>query len=149
MRQINYIFIDSDTQTHNHQSGRCDVSNLRYHFVVNSQGPVINTTDIQFTTKLIDGPIYAHDKFNKCSIFIRYCGSLEPCGTLQSALPLGSSKNLELRAKLISLLVDLRKHYPEAKILGLSELRPKEYHAKNIIVSDVMNVLRAELAEQP
>ena len=159
MRQINYIFIDSDTQTRNHQSGRCDVSNLRYHFVVNSQGPVINTTDIQFTTKLIDGPIYAHDKFNKCSIFIRYCGSLEPCGTLRSALPLGSSKNLEpsifaalnleLRAKLISLLVDLRKHYPEAKILGLSELRPKEYHAKNIIVSDVMNVLRAELAEQP
>ena len=78
MRKIHYIFIDSDTEAHRNKSGRHDVSNLRYHFVINSQGLVINPTDIQFTTKLIDGPIYEPDKYNKCSIFIRYCGSLRP-----------------------------------------------------------------------
>lgn len=146
MRQIDYIFIDSDTQDNNSKSGRRDVSDLRYHFVINSQGLVISTTDIKLTTKLIAGPIYDPDKFNRRSIFIRYCGSLrpeawliEPSGTL----------NFELRKALLQLLVSLRKHFPEAKILGLSELRPKEYEAKNIIVSDAMNVLRRELSDLP
>ena len=148
MRQINYIFIDSDTQTHNHQSGRCDVSNLRYHFVVNSQGLVINPTDIQFTTKLIDGPIYEPDKYNKCSIFIRYCGSLRP----EAWLLEGESSVKDIlgqRSALLNLLVELRQHFPDAKILGVSELDGRELYCKNIIVSDAMNVLRRELSDLP
>ena len=76
MRKIEYIFIDSDREALGSKSDRYDVSNLRYHYVVNSQGLVINPTPIQLTSKLIDGPIYDPDKYNKCSIFVRYCGYL-------------------------------------------------------------------------
>ena len=74
MRKIDYIFIDSDRKTNDSKPDSHDVSNLRYHYVVNSQGCVINPTPVQLTTKLIDGPVYDPDKYNKCSIFVRYCG---------------------------------------------------------------------------
>ena len=137
MRKIDYIFIDSDHEANNSKSGRYDVSNLRYHYVVNSQGLVINPTPVQLTTKLIDGPIYDPDKYNKCSIFVRYCGDLN------------SNDILGQRAALLNLLVELRQHFPEAKILGLSEIDGKELHSRNIIVSDAMNVLRRELSDLP
>lgn len=184
MRKIDYIFIDSDTQDNNSKSGRSDVSNLRYHFIVNVQGLVINTTDIKLTTKLIAGPIYDPDKFNRCSIFIRYCGSLRPkawliepeigletrnlksaskreqndaCIRYAEREQTGPKVKLETRCRavlkqrsaLIRLLVDLRQHYPDAKILGLSEIDGKALHSRNIIVSDAMNVLRRELSEYP
>ena len=44
MRKIEYIFIDSDREALVSKSDRYDVSNLRYHYVVNSQGLVINPT---------------------------------------------------------------------------------------------------------
>ena len=56
---------------------------------------------------------------------------------------------LRQRAALLQLLVDLRKHFPDAKILGVKELDGKEIYAKNIIVSDSMNVLRRELSDYP
>ena len=138
MRKIEYIFIDSDCQANDSKSGRRAVSLFRHHFIVNSEGLVINPIDISSTVNLIQGPVYDRDKYNKCSISIRYCGSLEP-GTL----------NFELRAKLIRLLVDLRKHFPDAKILGVKELDGKELYSKNIIVSDSMNLLRKELSDYP
>lgn len=137
MRKIDYIFIDSDREALGSKSDRHDVSNLRYHYVVNSQGLVINPTPIQLTTKLIDGPIYDPDKYNKCSIFVRYCGDLK------------SNDILAQRAARLSLLVELRQHFPDAKILGLSEIDGKELHTRNIIVSDAMNVLRRELSDLP
>lgn len=137
MRKIEYIFIDSDRENDNHKSGRHVVPNFGYHYVVNSEGLVLNPTDISLTANIIQGPVYDPDKYNKCSIFIRYCGSLEP-GTL----------NHEPRKALIELLVSLRKHFPESKILGVSEIDGRELYCKNIIVSDAMNVLRRELSEQ-
>lgn len=151
MRKIEYIFIDSDRKDDNHKSGRHVVPNFGYHFVVNSQGCVINPTDISLTANIIQGPVYDPDKYNMCSIFIRYCGSirseawlLEPAGTLNPA-----TRNLKQRQALISLLVELRRHFPEAKILGVSEIDGRELYCKNIIVSDAMNVLRRELSDLP
>jgi len=138
MCKIEYIFIDSDCPNDNSQSGRRTLSLFRHHFTVTKEGHVLNPIDISSTVNLIPGPIYDRDKYNKCSISIRYCDSLEP-GTL----------NFELRAKLIRLLVDLRKNFPDAKILGVSELDGKELNAKNIIVSDSMNLLRRELSDYP
>ena len=137
MRKIDYIFIDSDREALGSKSDRYDVSNLRYHYVVNSQGLVINPTPIQLTSKLIDGPIYDPDKYNKCSIFVRYCGYLM------------SNDILGQRAALLNLLVELRQHFPEAKILGLSEIDGKGLHSRNIIVSDAMNQVRRELSDLP
>lgn len=148
MRKIDYIFIDSDRKADSSKLGSHDVSNLRYHYVVNSQGCVINPTDIQFTTKLIDGPIYEPDKYNKCSIFIRYCGSLRP----EAWLLEGESSVKDIlgqRSALLNLLVGLRQHFPDAKILGLSEIDGKELHSRNIIVSDAMNEIRRELSNLP
>lgn len=137
MRQIKYIFIDSDCKTNSSKSGSHDVSNLRYHYVVNSQGCIINPTPVQLTTKLIDGPIYDPEKYNKCSIFVRYNGNLN------------SNDILGHRTALLDLLVELRQHFPDAKILGVSELDGRELYCKNIIVSDAMNVLRRELSDLP
>ena len=137
MRKIDYIFIDSDRKADSSKLGSHDVSNLRYHYVVNSQGCVINPTPVQLTTKLIDGPIYDPDKYNKCSIFVRYNGNLN------------SNDILGQRTALLNLLVELRQHFPDAKILGISEIDGKELHSRNIIVSDAMNELRRELSDLP
>ena len=148
MRKIEYIFIDSDCQANDSKSGRRAVSLFRHHFVVNSQGLVIHPTNIDIPAKLIPGPIYDRDKYNKCSICIRYCGSLLPHAWLID--PNTSCKSaMQQRAALLKLLVQLRGLYPSAKILGASELDGKELYSKNIIVSDTMNVLREELSNMP
>ncbi len=148
MRKIEYIFIDSDCQNDNSKSGRRAVSLFRHHFIVNSEGLVINPIDIDIPAKLIPGPIYDRDKYNKCSICIRYCGSLLPHAWLID--PNTSCKSvMQQRAALLKLLVQLRGLYPSAKILGVSELDGKELYSKNIIVSDTMNVLREELSNMP
>lgn len=136
MRKIEYIFIDSDRENHDGKSDGHVVPNFGYHYVVNSQGLVLNPTDISITNHIIQGPVYNPDKYNKCSIFVRYCGSIR-------------SELLGQRAALINLLVKLRKQYPDAKILGVSEIDGRELYSKNIIVSDAMNVLRRELSDLP
>ena len=148
MRKIEYIFIDSDCPNDNSKSGRRAVPLFRHHFTINKEGLVLNPIDISSTVSLIQGPIYDRDKYNKCSISIRYCGSLLPHVWLveQNA---NCSAILRQRAALLQLLVDLRKHFPDAKILGVSELDGKELYAKNIIVSDSMNLLRKELSDLP
>ena len=145
MRKIEYIFIDSDCQC---KSDRHALPNFGYHFVVNTEGLVINPIDISIPVHLIPGPIYDRDKYNKCSICIRYCGSLRPEAWLLQPETTCAALARQ-RAALLQLLVDLRKHFPEAKILGVSELDGKELHAKNIIVSDAMNLLRKELSDLP
>ena len=148
MRKIEYIFIDSDCQTNDGKSRHHALPNFGYHFVINSQGLVIHPTNIDIPAKLIPGPVYDRDKYNKCSICIRYCGSLRPEAWLIDA-DASCSAILRQRAGLLQLLVKLRKHFPDAKILGVSELDGKELDAKNIIVSDSMNVLRRELSDLP
>ena len=136
MRKIKYIFIDSDCQNDSSKSGRRAVSLFRHHFIINKEGLVLNPIDISQTVNLIEGPIYNRDKYNECAISIHYCGSLEPV-----------TLNSELRAKLIRLLVELRSRFPDAKILGVSELDGKAPYNKNIIVSDTLNVLRKQLSD--
>ena len=173
MRKIEYIFIDSDCQTNDGKSRHHALPNFGYHFVINSQGLVLSPTSIDIPAKLITGPIYDRDKYNKCSICIRYCGTLRPEGLEQREQsrtcssyaesrqgstecqtwlidPNTSCKPvMQQRAALLNLLVQLRGLYPSAKILGVSELDGKELYSKNIIVSDTMNVLREELSNMP
>ena len=145
MRKIDYIFVDSACQC---KPDRPVLPNLGYHFVVTSEALVLATTDVSIPVHLIPGPIYDRDKYNKCSISIRYCGSLLPHAWLID--PNTSCKSaMQQRAALLNLLVQLRGLYPSAKILGASELDGKELYSKNIIVSDTMNVLREELSNMP
>ena len=148
MRKIEYIFIDSDCQANDSKSRHHALPNFGYHFIVTKEGLVIHPTNIDIPAKLIPGPIYDRDKYNKCSICIRYCGSLLPHAWLID--PNTSCKSaMQQRAALLNLLVQLRGLYPSAKILGASELDGKELYSKNIIVSDTMNVLREELSNMP
>ena len=48
--------------------------------------------------------------------------------------------------KLLDQLVKLRKHWPDAKILGVSELDPSACHAP-VRVNPWMNALRRELSD--
>lgn len=50
------------------------------------------------------------------------------------------------RPELIDQLVKLRKHWPDAKILGVSELDPSASHAP-VRVNPWMNALRRELSD--
>ena len=148
MRKIKYIFIDSDCPNDNNKSDYPAVSLFRHHFTVTKEGLVLDLIDISQTVNLIQGPIYDRDKYNKCSISIRYCGSLLPHAWLID--PNTSCKSaMQQRAALLNLLVQLRGLCPSAKILGVSELDGKELYSKNIIVSDTMNVLREELSNMP
>ena len=147
MRKIEYIFIDSDRKDDNHKSGRHVVPNFGYHYVVNTEGLVLNPTDISVTANIIQGPVYDPDKYNKCSIFIRYCGSIRSEEWLINPNA-NCNAIMAQRAALLQLLVHLRKHFPEAKILGVSEIDGRELYCKNIIVSDAMNRIRRELSEQ-
>ena len=148
MRKIKYIFIDSDCPNDNNKSDYPAVSLFRHHFIVTKEGLVLHPTNIDIPAKLIPGPVYDRDKYNKCSISIRYCGSLLPHAWLID--PNTSCKSaMQQRAALLNLLVQLRGLYPSAKILGASELDGKELYSKNIIVSDTMNVLREELSNMP
>ena len=65
MRKIEYIFIDSDCQC---KPDRHVPPNFGYHFVVNREGLVLTTTDINIPVQLIPGPIYDRDKYNRCSL---------------------------------------------------------------------------------
>lgn len=145
MRKIEYIFVDSDRETRDGKPVRHAVSNLGYHFVVNSQGFVLSPTDVCIPVHIISGPVYDPDKYNRCSIFIRYCGAIR-AGFWNIER---DSTVLQQRAALIRLLVQLRSHFPDAKILGVSEIDGRELYSRNIIVSEAMNVLRRELSEWP
>ena len=56
--------------------------------------------------------------------------------------------NYRNRSELIDQLCKLRKHWPEAKILGVSELDTSATYAP-IRVSEAMNQLRRELSNLP
>ncbi len=77
--------------------------------------------------------------------FIPHIGHCIVCDT--SSRFQGSSDQSE-RAKLLNELVRLRKHWPEAKILGVSELDTSASHAP-VRVNPEMNKLRRELSDLP
>lgn len=137
------LFTDS-----NRKSGHQAVPNLGYHYIVNSEGLVLNPTNVIIPAHIIQGPVYDPDKYNRCSIFIRYCGSLRP-ETWILEPETNCKAVIRQRAALLQLLVELRQHFPDAKILGVSEIDGRELYCKNIIVSNAMNVLRRELSDLP
>jgi hypothetical protein len=115
MRQIKSILIDD--------SGKC----LEHHYTVNSKGYVIENIDIRKPVKVLDTSVDPDD-YNSNSIVIR-CKAL---------------KDSSCREGLKDLLVELRRHYPEAMIFGVEEIG--DYFIR---VSDEMNQLRKELSDLP
>ena len=142
MRTIKYILInDTVSKTPSGAPVRYDASNLGHHYVINSAGTVLKLIDVCQPGSFMPKPTCGEEDLNRCSIGIKYNGSLEP-GTL----------NLELRAKLIELLAELRSQWPSAKILGISELG-LEVRDQRIISSgrlcpnEAMNQIRRTLSD--
>ena len=144
MRTIKYILInDTVSKTPSGAPVRYDASNLGHHYVINSAGAVLKLIDACQPGSFMPKPTCGEEDLNRCSIGIKYNGSLKP-GTL----------NLELRAKLIELLVELRSQWPSAKILGISEIGfgtlNFEPGTRGVIrPSDAMNQIRRTLSDLP
>lgn len=148
MRHIKYIIInDSMPEASRGKSSNIRIDNLGYHYVINSQGEVLNPIDISNPGHLeLGARNMKHEtrslkprdieRLNTCSIGIKYNGSLkrETC-------------NLKLRALLLALLNELRSRYPDAAILALNEIRPET--RRIIRVREDMNDLRRELSSFP
>ena len=113
MRQIKYILIDD-----------CG-KNCKHHYIVNNKGFGVNNIDIRKPVKVINSHVDP-DGYNSSSIVI-FCKA---------------SSSTSCREGLKDLLVELRRHFPEAKILGVKEIG-NDY----IRVSDEMNQLRSELSD--
>ena len=146
MRHIKYIIInDSMPEASRGKSPNIRIDNLGYHYVINSQGEVLNPIDVSNPSHLEletrNLKPQEVERLNACSIGIKYNGSLkrETC-------------NLKLRALLLALLNELRSRYPEAAIFALNEIRPETRHLKHetrgiIRVREDMNQLRRELSD--
>lgn len=130
MRQINYILIH-EALPENHPGVpriRRDL-NLGYHYIVSTDGVVRNPIEVRFPGAFMPSQLRSFDNFNACAIGILLNGSLP---------------DESLRPALINLIVELRSHYPEAKILGVSEI-----DGKDVKVRDDMNQLRLQLSDLP
>ena len=125
MRQIKYILIDD--------SG---LKNREHHYSISSKGCVTESTDIRKAVKVIDRQVDP-DGYNANSVVVRLGFRIQDSGSMKL-----ETWNLKQRDALKSLLVELRKHFPEAMILGIREIG--DYFIK---VSDEMNELRLELSE--
>lgn len=129
MRQIKYILIDD--------SGR---KNREHHYIISSKGCATESTDIRKAVTVIDRQVDP-DGYNANSVVVRLVSGFKVQGS-KCLEP--ESWNLEQRTALIDLLVELRKHFPEAMIFGIREIG--DYFIK---VSDEMNQLRLELSDMP
>lgn len=138
MRHIKYIIInDSMPEASRGKSSNIRIDNLGYHYVINSQGEVLNPIDICNSGAFMSKTAYGQEDLNKCSIGIKYNGKLS---------------DPRLRPLLLALLNELRNHYPEAAIFALNEIRPETRHLKHetrgiIRVRKDMNQLRRELSD--
>ena len=135
MRQINYILIHEALPENSPGVPRIRRDRDRgYHYVVNAAGVVRNPLDIHqpgtFAAVIRNLNPFDRRDYNAFSIGIQYNGSLE--------------EDPKQREALVELLVDLRSHFPEAKILGVSEI-----NGKDVKVRDDMNQLRLLLSNEP
>ncbi len=138
MRHIKYIIInDSMLEASRGKSSNIRIDNLGYHYVINSQGEMLNPIDVSNPGNLELGArnmkLREVERLNAFSVGIKYNGSLkrETC-------------SLKLRALLLALLNELRSRYPDAAILALNEIKPGT--RRIIRVRDDMNDLRRELS---
>ena len=130
MRSIKYILVnDTVSKTPSGAPIRYDASNLGHHYVINSAGAVLKLIDVCQPGSFMPKPICGEEDLNRCSIGIKYNGSLS---------------DPRLRPLLIDLLLDLRDHYPSAKILAKDE-----YDRWHTNVRDDINALRRELSDYP
>lgn len=135
MRQIKYILIHEALPENSPGVPRIRRDRDHgYHYVVNAAGVVLNPIDIHQRGTIADhirnlNPFDRRD-YNAFSIGIQYNGSLE--------------EDPKQREALIDLLVELRSHFPEAKILSTFEI-----DGKTIRPSDAMNRLRLQLSDLP
>jgi hypothetical protein len=127
MRQIKYILIDDR-----------GLKNREHHYSISSKGCVTESTDIRKAVKVIDRQVDP-DGYNANSVVVRLGFRIQDSGSMKL-----ETWNLKQRDALKSLLVELRKHFPEAMIFGIREIG--DYFIK---VSDEMNQLRLELSDMP
>lgn len=132
MRHIKYIIInDSMPEASRGKSSNIRIDNLGYHYVINSQGEMLNPIDVSNPSHL--EPETKHlkpqevERLNACSIGVKYNGKLS---------------DPRLRPLLLALLNELHQYYPEVTILAKSEY--DRYHVR---VRKDMNQLRRELSD--
>lgn len=135
MRSIKYILINEALPENSPGVPRIRRDRDRgYHYVVNAAGVVRNPLDIHqpgtFAAVIRNLNPFERRDYNAFSIGIQYNGSLE--------------EDPKQREALVELLVDLRSHFPEAKILSTSEIDGKSIHP-----FDAMNQLRLQLSDLP
>lgn len=87
-------------------------------------------------------------KGSACQSGHRFIPHIGHCIVVEAGGFSDGSKCQVSRAKLLNELVRLRKHWPEAKILGISELDTSASHAP-VRVNPEMNKLRRELSDLP
>ena len=144
MRQINYILIhDTDPQAPVRAPRRRHDAHLGFHYIVPPGGVVRNPLDIHqpgtFAAVIRNLNPFDRRDYNAFSIGIQYNGSLE-----EDLKFMVSSSNHSQLSSLVDLIVELRSHFPEAKILSTSEI-----DGKTIRPSDAMNQLRLQLSDLP
>ena len=144
MRQINYILIhDTDPQAPVRAPRRRHDAHLGFHYIVPPGGVVLNPIDIHqpgtFAAVIRNLNPFDRRDYNAFSIGIQYNGSLE-----EDLKFMVSSSNHSQLSSLVDLIVELRSHFPEAKILSTSEI-----DGKTIRPSDAMNQLRLQLSDLP
>ena len=149
MRHIKYIIInDSMPKASRGKSSNIRIDNLGYHYVINSQGEILNPIDVSNPANLTLEtrnlkPETKHlkpqevERLNACSIGVKYNGKLS---------------DPRLRPLLLALLNELRNRNPVAAIFALNEIRPETRHLKHetrgiIRVRKDMNQLRRELSD--
>ena len=164
-------------------SGKSDnicVDNLGHHFVIkrwssesnasslehcrvatefgiaNSHGAVLNLIDVAQPGAFAPKPACGEEDLNRCSIGVKYNGSLaddlrlytlnsstdSKLSTRTCSLSSERTLNSQRMALLIALLDELRNRFPDAKILAKDEY--DRYHIK---VREDMNALRRELSD--
>ena len=144
MRSIKYILINESLPENSPGVPRIRRDRDRgYHYVVNAAGVVRNPLDIHqpgtFAAVIRNLNPFDRRDYNAFSIGIQYNGSLE-----EDLKFMVSSSNHSQLSSLVDLIVDLRSHFPEAKILSTSEI-----DGKTIRPSDAMNQLRLQLSDLP
>ncbi len=160
MRHIKYIIInDSMPEASRAKSSNIRIDNLGYHYVINSQGEMLNPIDVSNPGNLELGARNMKpetrslkprgiERLNQCSIGVKYNGSLADdlkLYTLNSATDFKlSTLDSQRMALLLALLNELRSRFPDAAILALNEI--KHGTRSFIRVRDDMNALRRELS---
>lgn len=144
MRQIKYILIKESLPENSPGVPRIRRDcKSGYHYIVDSEGVVRNPIDIRQTGAIFPGDTLDQRDYNAFSIGILYKGSFAEEFKQPKYNEPVEPPTSQHRA-LVKLIVHLRMRFPEAKILGVSEI-----DGKGIKPDAYMNRLRRELSEKP